>query len=409
MAFVVGTNLSAQNQDEITGLDELKGTQKDAVMSGGSLVRSTAVSDGTEVDDSGFTPDFQISSSDGDTIVGTAAISNSGPITPSAKRVGDEIRYRYGRRNFTAKLTVPFNETGENPFIQFKNIGDDVTLEFDFASYVVTGTTGIESDRLDVAITAECIREFAAGLGSATESKALLRNLDENLNDRQNSLAAGLLWSGMNRDGYQETTTLNRAQFECEVGRNNRFKNFERLTDQYSGNVTYYGLSGRAGVERYEFLNQNAFALENENRLGFELEGYVGKINASGNAAVRVSASFARAFDADDPMEQCQTPMGGTEMCLTGLLELPEQQDKFFAGVEGRLILSRNSKGEPTMAIAPQVTYDTEDDEFLVEVPLYLQRNKETGLDAGIEFNYSSERDDFAVGFFVGVPLERLF
>ena len=61
------------------------------------------------------------------------------------------------------------------------------------------------------------------------------------------------------------------------------------------------------------------------------------------------------------------------------------------------------------MAIAPQVTYDTEDDEFLVEVPLYLQRNENSGLDAGIEFNYSSERDDFAVGFFVGVPLENLF
>lgn len=397
--------------------DDFRGTFKDALVTGGPLGRTTAVSDGAQQSDDSFTPDFEISSPDGSTIVGTASISSTGPITPRVWRDGTDLRYRYGRRNFTAKLTVPFNDTDDNPFVRFKNIGNDVQFEFDFSAYVVGGRTDTNSSRLDVAMTERCLVGFdkeqpradaLKGFKSA-QATALtkVRNSDPAKygNFTATQIPVGLIWDAVD----EKSPGMAQAITACRVGENNSFKNFERLTDEYSGSVTYYGLSGRAGLEQYELLNQTAFALENENRLGFELESYAGKITANGNAAVRLSASFARGFDADEPMEVCQDDMSGMQNCLSGLLQPPQSEDKFFAGIEGRLILSRNEEGEPTMAIAPQFTYDTEDDEFLVEVPLYLQRNEDSGLDAGIEFNYSSERDDFAVGFFVGVPLKELF
>ena len=83
------------------------------------------------------------------------------------------------------------------------------------------------------------------------------------------------------------------------------------------------------------------------------------------------------------------------------------RQRSGLVSVEARKLVTVN--GYTQIAVAPQITYKTEDKNIGIEVPIYLVPDKKGKLSGGIKAVYNSKGDEFAAGLFIGVPFSIFY
>ncbi len=172
--------------------------------------------------------------------------------------------------------------------------------------------------------------------------------------------------------------------------------------------TTFVGIDGTFGRNAYNHLDRTAFKLQETPKNSWEIAAYYGKIDANLNWSLRARAVYGQSYEVADEVQICRTVTGSTDQdCIKGPDGLPTRKRSGLASVEGRYRFAITE--QQIIAFAPQVTYNFETRDVGVEVPIYLSQDANGKLSGGLKLAYTSKKDDFGIGVFVGVPFSVFF
>jgi hypothetical protein len=372
----------------------------------------------------GFSPPvFELSSSD-NLVVGTLALGYTKAKADFVDLVGtDEQEVTAQIFKFGLEASVPFNGAGKDDVIDFRNIGNDAEMTVT-ATWYRADYTSAPADALNISrayqqcvvaalkdaasIPAAEVREFLSALegklsATATQFSAP-RPLIRNLASEKPTILAVIDAPCLDSRGEDYIFT---EYGEAAIGRDAFRKAMRR---RFGGSLKFAGAQATIGYGTHNVLNRAAFGLDQANRVGIDGRVYAGIISDDGRKSARISVGYARGYEAQDSVNFCRPDASGTgETCISGEDGRPVRSENTYVSVEGRLGFGKTEVGPPQFAIAPQVTYRVEDNDFLFDLPVYLVRQADTGLSGGIRAAYDTGKDDFTMRVFVGVPFSTWF
>jgi hypothetical protein len=192
------------------------------------------------------------------------------------------------------------------------------------------------------------------------------------------------------------------------VAENSRFGSefASRFYDERS-TLLFWGFDASVGQEDYKYLDRALFDTPEVNKTSWEGGAYIGLVNWTATFSARLRGVYGRTWKLPEDGEACET-VGDppTGQCLTGPDGPPEKVDAGLVSLEARHLFKLDDTR--TIALAPQITYNTEDDVVGVEVPVYLAPDKDGKLTGGLKFAWTSKDNEFGIGVFVGMPLTDL-
>jgi hypothetical protein len=179
-----------------------------------------------------------------------------------------------------------------------------------------------------------------------------------------------------------------------------------------SSAIKFAGFNADIGRQQVKYVDTANFIEIENTRTPWSLNAFAGLIGSDYSWSARANYTYINKFDDADEGEFCLPnldPMA-EEDCLTGPLGEPTEDTTSLVSLEVRKRFRfKVGNGEVPLAIAPQVTFDFDENEFGIDVPVYLTSNNEGQLNGGIRFGYRSDDKDFAVGIFIGAPLQIPF
>lgn len=172
--------------------------------------------------------------------------------------------------------------------------------------------------------------------------------------------------------------------------------------------LTFMGIDASFGREDHTYLDRAAFKLPSVPRTSWEAGAYYGQINSDLTFSWRIRGVYGQTYKDSDEAQICRTVSipAGTE-CIKGADGAPLRQRTGLVSVEARKLVTVSDGTQ--IAIAPQITYKTKDNNIGVEVPVYLVPDEKGKLSGGIKAVYNSKGDEFAIGVFVGVPFSVFY
>ncbi len=366
---------------------------------------------------------IQFTSEDGETSV-SAAMSFD---LQSYSAPGSDGYYRVSRTKMSAVATVPIDgeSKGGNLFAGDSLVsGSKLKLSMTHLSTRV-GSGGASGPQIaaayrkcvgqNAALWAEAQSDRPAALGTAG---AFTAQLNDRLSARGDVNFDGLFESASDQGAVGKYVTqacfpgADEAKLSDEYDLIKTYgddpRSFRRRFLPDNARLTFWGIDASMGRDDHIYLDRAAFKLPSEPRTSWEVGAYYGWINSDLTFSLRGRAVYGQTYKDNDEVEICRTVSipAGTE-CIKGPDGAPLRQRTGLVSVEARKLMTVN--GDTQIAIAPQVTYRTEDNNVGVEVPIYLVPDKDGKLSGGIKAVYNSKGDEFAVGVFVGVPFSIFY
>lgn len=126
---------------------------------------------------------------------------------------------------------------------------------------------------------------------------------------------------------------------------------------------------------------------------------------------ISLGARYERAAKQRTSATVCPPNDGTTPVtCLTGSVGAPEDKEHHVMFVEGKYAPRLGPGG---FAIAPRLSYDFKEDNFGIDLPIYLLQGKKNddGLRSfvgGIRIGWRDDKDDFIASVFVGKPFKLM-
>ena len=80
----------------------------------------------------------------------------------------------------------------------------------------------------------------------------------------------------------------------------------------------------------------------------------------------------------------------------------PTRQDKELVYFEFRRRTQKGGFNRQGMAFEPRITHDFEKDESALDVPIFLFKNADDQLTAGLRVGWTDEEDEWGLAIFVG-------
>jgi hypothetical protein len=116
------------------------------------------------------------------------------------------------------------------------------------------------------------------------------------------------------------------------------------------------------------------------------------------------AVEYQRVFKDASAGALCPSLSPGSEFqCLTGPVGNPGSTEKLLLSGEYRhRILFGEHSLIPTIGISLLGTYDAINDDFGIDLPVYLVNDPKNGLTGGIRFGYNTSNKDLVAGVFVG-------
>lgn len=387
---------------------------KEVVGAGGPLDRAGAAISGST---------FQFDSIKGDTEASLALTFNLDRYEPVPSRNADE--YRLSDLQLVVKATVPVDdESGSGSFLSGDHIvtGSRVSLSLTRSVGILrfgTSTRAAEMKVFRLCVSKSVSQWSDSNNGSTaavTEYTAKLQSMGEETDPGAylNFLRLDAS-NGLSQDGRK----LAQAVAEACTGKSAdalaaELDNTGALREEVSGvlfadkPLRFMGIDASFGRNGFKALNRTNFSVEDANRNSWEVGAYYGLIGSDVDWSLRARAVYGVSYKSPDEVQLCRIVAGQVEQeCIEGPDGLPQKTKTGLISLEGRKILSLSENR--SFALAPQLTYDIEDDSFRAELPVYLSPDKDGKLTGGIKFAYNSKDDEFGVGLFVGVPFSVFF
>ncbi len=365
--------------------------------------------------------------------------------------------------NFALKAQVPISESNQNSVFDIKNIGNGTTLTLSYSRYrtqLINITDRDYRDFLNQA-TDLCIKNknptaqettfintIIRKVSSENDNKSHYEKLEnanvelsneikpfnnkvekaikenENKKEGEEKIAETHYLTGAEKLIYANNKAIEKIVVcwndveeikyinEHLKKDNDKFDAYKDFIDGQKKPTLFYGVDATVGYDEFDVLDRTNFLVDDVGRVAYDGTAYLGIIGKKGNWSSRISASYTRGFESPEVAEFCQNISGTMDQnCISGPDGRPIRSESAFVSGELRVLFPFGKKpdiGEQDdrskFGIAPEFTWDVDDGEWAIDVPVYLQRNEKGVLDGGIRFGYRSDMNDFGVGLFVGVP-----
>ncbi|MDB5581947.1 MAG: hypothetical protein JWR80_7123 [Bradyrhizobium sp.] len=165
-----------------------------------------------------------------------------------------------------------------------------------------------------------------------------------------------------------------------------------------------YGAEGSIGYTKYNFLDAAGTSTPAK-RVPWGAKGFVSLLPGGSLTSWTGAIEFQRTFKEKDVVAVCTALAATPVTCPTGPGGLPVRTDKLLGSVEYRHLFDLSETGFlRSLGLSVLATYDAENNDYGVDVPIYLLPNDKGQMIGGVRFGYTSTKDghDFVAGIFVG-------
>jgi hypothetical protein len=364
----------------------------------------------------------RVTSGEAQTLVTTAQISNEDDVLIANFALdftlnGGSTQVTRGAVNFTSthllnvavKASVPINPAEDGSQIDFRSFGNDGKLTIGFNYYRSRLISAFETLPENTKSAAICVQKAGdIWLGDRpgrhiTSDKLQINAYLEAFKaaGAEGKPAGAILFESLSLSSAPDFRAF--AHKYCKIDGEAGVMNgsdYTRLFGEAS-----LGAEGYARWNRRYNNPQGSWFLGAEASLGYSRFDVVDRPAGQANLILLASAGYTRRYKAQDVVQVCGPPdSSGNANCISGQDGPPTPSDTGYATLSARYVLHRNSTGDPVIGIRPSVTYILGDKDWQFELPVYLQRNEDGGLDAGIRAIYNTGARKFGLGAFVGVP-----
>ncbi|AVP97552.1 hypothetical protein C7S18_10245 [Ahniella affigens] len=156
-----------------------------------------------------------------------------------------------------------------------------------------------------------------------------------------------------------------------------------------------WGLSGRVGYESFDFFGPDLEEISSSEN-PWSVNGYFGWVPPNSTRFYSLGATIQNAYKPADEATACTNSEMPVLECVTGSLAAPTEKRKHLMYLEARGQVSG-------IGYALRATHDLKSDASGLDLPIYLFKDPEGSLNAGIRLGWTST-DQGSVGLFIGSP-----
>jgi len=171
------------------------------------------------------------------------------------------------------------------------------------------------------------------------------------------------------------------------------YDRFISLFFKPNASVRLWGFTGALGTQEFKYRNPATFAELETTKTPWSLGGYFAYERLSTRTLFILRAEHKRLYEEGDEETRCPNP-GSTDGCVTARFAGPARKNRDIASLEVRRLFDN-------MGVSLTASYDVGDDEFAVDLPVYLVRDGAGGFNGGVRATWTSEQDDVRVGVFM--------
>jgi len=179
----------------------------------------------------------------------------------------------------------------------------------------------------------------------------------------------------------------------------------------FPGDVTYWGGSFGVNQTDFSYIDISEFKNKDVSKFGFVGTAFGGVLMNEGQTSLTGSFTYRRRYKASDSIELCRPTTPPFTQCLTGADGAPTRKKATIFAIDFRQAIAANLWNYTRFAIAPRLSYDTNNEIATVDVPVYLARDETGQLRGGLRAIYTDmpdpeggRKNDFTFGLFIGVP-----
>jgi hypothetical protein len=178
------------------------------------------------------------------------------------------------------------------------------------------------------------------------------------------------------------------------------------------GPIYFFGGEFGGSQTDFDYLDRAAFAMKSTSKFGYGTSAYGGIILPSGQTSITGSFTYARRYKGRDPVTLCQAINAIPQtQCITAPDGAPKRTTRAIASLELRQAFGASVGEFASFAIAPEFSYDLNNDGYSLDVPLYLVGDGKGKLRGGVRFGYvnspkaaGGRESDYSLGLFIGLP-----
>lgn len=168
-----------------------------------------------------------------------------------------------------------------------------------------------------------------------------------------------------------------------------------------------YGLEAAVGYRKFNYLLAQPARFEQQVRVPWSAKAFFSWLPDVRRDSWTGALEYQRSFKEGTSGTICPAnPTGVEQACLTGALGSPALTERLIASLEYRRLLRFGENAFlPSIGLSAMFSYDTLNNNFGFDLPVYLAANADGQLTGGIRFGYRSndnEKDDYVLGVFVG-------
>ncbi|MCF2948497.1 hypothetical protein L0668_10300 [Paraglaciecola aquimarina] len=284
----------------------------------------------------------------------------------------EQVSFKYapitGKNNFAITLAAPLNSDGVTTLFDSKTdaFANSTTITASFNRAVITN---LQFNSLHVEeICRSNFKAFdlkeADECNTAGDISELLEDLD--------------------------TTQLSAS----DIASINDFK------DEVLSPIWFYGGSISYGREEFKYFEVESITTHEENEKPYGISLSATYLKPTKYALI-ASLQYQKGFTAESAVTRCPT-LGDSATfveCIEAQKGLPTETTNKNLKLGGRFSISIFGRD---IGLAPDLTYDFEDDERSVAFPVYLFKSKEGGMNGGVRVDYESGGEGSTVSLFIG-------
>lgn len=162
-----------------------------------------------------------------------------------------------------------------------------------------------------------------------------------------------------------------------------------------------YGIEGRVGYKKHEFVDLTALKVEDDTLSPWGLRVYYG-VMPKALQSFTVSLDYAEGKKDAKAGVICPPGSGGPVTCLSGALGPPKEETRHIGALEYRELFPLPEtwlvRG---VGLAAQVSHDWKNDRTVFDLPIYLVPDAKQNFIGGVRLGWNSEDHDLVAGVFV--------
>ena len=179
-------------------------------------------------------------------------------------------------------------------------------------------------------------------------------------------------------------------------------ENAAKIAQQYSitGRAWLQGFRFKAGYDNFTFFDPDSLTKRSRNKVPWSTGAFIGVLSET--SYYSAGLDYQRTYKAATSGTACPLPEPGATLihCVSGALDAPSSKEKHLATLEGRWLFGAR-------AVGIKIVRDFKNDNWGIDVPLYLFPNDKGMLTGGLRLGWTNT-DQFSAGVFVGVPFKLL-